>query len=228
MRHGEVEPPTMPLTFEVFKDFIRNPDKYSLSESGKEAVKEATRKIPEGGKIGLVLVSPYLRTKETANIVVNELNSLYQKEVKTHESDLLKEIGFSSDVINETEFNSILKQKGPEGIAEEMFERWRNGQGGELPKEVEERIEVLMRYIRRIHRATGLERLLIVSHGLFGLAVDMYLSKESISQPRDVNRVLKENNSFIIKHDSSKEEPNLPGIQNDEFIILSLDKLISE
>ena len=48
-------------------------DKYSLMPEGKKQAKEAAKKIKKMGGVDLIISSPFLRTKETAHIVAEEL-----------------------------------------------------------------------------------------------------------------------------------------------------------
>ena len=47
-------------------------DKYHLTEDGKEQIKKAAQKLKKSG-VNMIIASPFIRTRETAEIVANEL-----------------------------------------------------------------------------------------------------------------------------------------------------------
>src|SRR3989344_5892500 len=56
-------------------------DKYHLTKDGKEQVKKAAKKLKKTGKFDLIIVSPFIRTQETAEIVAKELGLGFKTEL---------------------------------------------------------------------------------------------------------------------------------------------------
>lgn len=221
MRHGDFEREAKP-NYKEFQEFLSNPNAFPLSERGKQEVKKAVETLQDKEQISLILSSPYLRTRETALTIQEELKNKYGKEIPIKIVDQIREIDIHPDILSEKEFRETLKRGGAEAVADIVFEKWRTGKGGELPEKVEQRTLAFLKFLRRTHKWTGHDRVLTVSHASFGRALRRVIEGDDIILPREKDRVLKTAGMFHIVRDTSKEKPGIPGIQPEEFIVIAL------
>src|SRR3989338_2096091 len=198
IRHGSFERYSQLPQYETFKEFLSNPDAFPLSEKGKEEIKKVVELIPDKETISLILSSPYRRTEESARIIQEELLRQYQKEVPIKITELLREIDIPPDVVSETEFYELLKKGGAETIADAVFEKWRAGQSGELPEEVEKRAKDFLKYTRRVHKWTLHEKIAVISHTSFGRALRRVIGGRQITLPRKDDAILETGGHYFI------------------------------
>src|SRR3989344_4094242 len=72
LRHGHSEKNGKKERLEIVSSKIEN-DGYHLTEDGKEQIRKVTKQLKKSGDLDIIFTSPFIRTKETAKIVGDEL-----------------------------------------------------------------------------------------------------------------------------------------------------------
>ncbi|OGN15145.1 MAG: hypothetical protein A3J47_01455 [Candidatus Yanofskybacteria bacterium RIFCSPHIGHO2_02_FULL_43_22] len=124
-------------------------DKYHLTKDGKEQVKKAAKKLKKTGKFDLIIVSPFIRTQETAEIVAKELGLGFKTEL------LLGE--FQHGALCEGRTHDFCVTNHMPSQAWEI-----KTADGESWKDVRRRMSGVLRKLDEQH---GDKKILIVSHG---------------------------------------------------------------
>lgn len=122
-------------------------DKYHLTPEGKKQAREIAKKIKKMGGVDMIISSPFIRTKETAQIVAEELS------LKVHYNDRIVEFNHGSLCEGKTQHicgiegnNQTWETKIPDG------ESW---------KDLKKRMSSFLRDIDSEHEG---KKILIVSH----------------------------------------------------------------
>ena len=226
MRHGQFERHINADPYKEFQDFLSNPDTFPLSQDGAEEIKRSLDAIQEKERISLIISSPYARAKESAEVIQQELRSCHDKDVPIQPPKLLRDIDIAPDVLSKEEFTKILSTGGEDAVAGAVFEKWRSGQTGQLPEKVEKRAKDFLKYVRRIHKWTANERLIIVSHASFLRALQRVIEGKSVTLPRKETQKLETAGKYHIARNPQQEKPALPGIQHGEFMLLPTEQII--
>jgi len=180
VRHGESQLNAHDKNAEHIPDHA-----LSLTENGKRQAEEAgetfkkifaTRGIDPNSV--RMWVSPYKRTRQTAEIIADELN-LADNQIR--EDDMLVEINFGLfDGISKKE----QQQRFPDEYAKYQKDRLEMGKfyarrpGGESGLDVEMRVRIFFDTIFRDYNAGGPENLIIVCHGgLMNVFIKAFLHK---------------------------------------------------
>lgn len=231
MRHGSYEQPSISSrpVYEQYKLFMTNPNLFPLSKKGEDEVRQTISKLPGKEKIDLIVTSPFLRASQSAHVAQEELmQGNNPKDVPIIVSKLLEEVKIPPDIISEEEFNSALISGGLEHVTKIIFERWAASGEGERPDEVEKRVKTFLKFVRRLHKWAGDKKLLIVSHGSFSRAIKRVVEGVSITAPRKEGETLKTAEKMTLLRNKEKEQPNIGGLQEGEFSVISGEELLKE
>ena len=123
-------------------------DKYPLTAEGKEQVRNTTKKLKKLGGVDMVISSPFLRTKETAQIVADELG------VKVHLENEIREYDHGSVCEGKTEHTCLVAHANQEWETKTP--------DGESWADLRKRMSKFLRELDSKHEG---KRILIVSHG---------------------------------------------------------------
>ncbi|OGN22573.1 MAG: hypothetical protein A2918_02315 [Candidatus Yanofskybacteria bacterium RIFCSPLOWO2_01_FULL_42_49] len=124
-------------------------DKYHLTEDGKEQVKKAAKQLKKLGGVDMIISSPFLRTKETAQIIAGELGLSPEFE------PALGEIQHGTLCEGKTHDFCVTNHMPDQGWEVKTAD-------GENWKEVRKRMSGVLRELDLKHEG---KRILIVSHG---------------------------------------------------------------
>ena len=188
-----------------------------LDEKSKEIIiKSLNESGIENQDIKLILVSPYLRAQETAQLAQAFLAEKRGGDVDLHTTDLLREIDFDPDIISEEEYNSLLPKIGFWGIMKKIEEKWMSQDVGKHENAVEsyQRAKKLLKYLRRIRKWTKHDKLLLVSHGWFGRVIQHAAQNGTPEDFFKHTDFIKEASMYGMNHD----------LNNDEFLLLNLNQ----
>jgi isoleucyl-tRNA synthetase len=123
-------------------------DKYPLTPDGKKQAQDVAKKLKKMGGVDVIISSPFLRTKETAQIVAEELG------IKIHLDDRIME--FQHDSMCEGKTSHVCGMKFEKGD-------WENkALDGESWKDLKKRMSGFLRDIDSKHEG---KKILIISHG---------------------------------------------------------------
>ena len=143
VRHGEAE-----CNVESILNSNLNDNKYHLTEKGEEQIKAIAQTLHNEG-IDLIISSPFLRTKETAEIISNICG------VKVEESELIKEVGLGQ--ADGKTIDDLIKLVG------NVENQTTNGvPGGEKPKELVARLK---KFVDQIEKNYKNKKIAVISHG---------------------------------------------------------------
>ncbi len=123
-------------------------DKYHLTPEGKKQAKEIAKKIKKMGGVDMIISSPFIRTKETAQIVAEELG------IKVHTDDRIME--FQHGSVCEGKTNHVCGMKFEKGDWEIKLA------DGESWKDLKKR---MASFLRDIDSKNEGKKILLVSHG---------------------------------------------------------------
>lgn len=188
-----------------------------LDEKSKENVVASLNESGiENHDIKLILVSPYLRAQETAQLAQSFLKEKRDKDVGLHTTDLLREVDFDPSIISEEEYNKLLPEIGFWGVMKKIEEKWMSQDVGKHENAIEsyQRAKKLLKYLRRIRKWTKHDKLLMVSHGWFGRVIQHAAQN---GMPEDFFKhtdFIKEAGMYGMNHD----------LNNDEFLLLNLNQ----
>jgi isoleucyl-tRNA synthetase len=156
VRHGESENNVLGINISDLKN-----DKYNLTEKGRNQVEVSAEKIKEDG-IDLIFSSPFLRTKQTAGIIADQL----KLDIKINED------------IREVECGELEGKEYQD--VEDYFDT--PLPGGESLQEVEKR---MIFFIKKLEKEFVDKKIVIVSHG------DPLATLKSYFTGHDLKEVLK-------------------------------------
>ena len=123
-------------------------DKYHLTEDGKKQIEKVAKQIKKIGKFDAVIASPFLRTKETAQIVADELG------LKVHLENEIREFDHGSACEGNTEHTCLVSH------ANQTWET--KSPDGESWADLRKRMSLFLRDLDSKHEG---KKILIVSHG---------------------------------------------------------------
>ncbi|MFZ2979069.1 MAG: class I tRNA ligase family protein, partial [Candidatus Magasanikiibacteriota bacterium] len=185
MRHGEAN-----HEIEMVKSSDVN--KHSLTEIGKEQIKTCAKNIKD--KVDIIISSPVLRCRETAEILSKELK------VDIVIDDLITEYnhgGWSEIKRDELEkMASFIEYKKITSL-EEKF-NYHLGENGESRKEITDRVD---KFLKNINKKYSGKTVLIVSHGGVNASMSKILSDVNYEQ-------------YFLEEDISHEAPKYFYIDN--------------
>ena len=123
-------------------------DHYDLLPEGVEQIKKAAEQLKKSGGVDLIIASPFLRTKQTAEIVAEKLG------LKVHLDERLKEVAYG---------------QAAEGKCLDLYPIFVNRSGfeekvddGENWNEIRQRMFAVVRELNQKHEG---KKILLVSHG---------------------------------------------------------------
>lgn len=182
MRHGQQtgwgghpEP-----TFEEFQKGATPEDSESdrnaahLSETGKEQVRQsAERLLSVMGDIKLIIASPHVRAQESAEIIASLIREKLGKEVEMITNELAREIDISPTVFSKEEYERLMGEGGFQKVIETISAMCYHNDStmGEPIAKVYDRAARLLTYVRRIKKWTTRDKILVVTHGGTGRAI---------------------------------------------------------
>jgi broad specificity phosphatase PhoE len=176
MRHGKpvvasenYGTDAMPFSeFEEAIDVQRSMD-LPLSDKGKDEILKSLEGETDLAEIKLILASPYLRTKQTAEVVAEYIASKTGNKLEVLVSDLLKEVEFDMDSLTEEEYNQIITSKGFMGVLDYYVENWLTGkQKTENIDDTYQRAHRFLTYLRRVRKWTKHDKVFVATHGWTG------------------------------------------------------------
>ncbi|MCK5332527.1 class I tRNA ligase family protein [Candidatus Parcubacteria bacterium] len=194
LRHGESES-------NVKKIKAGHLNKYHLTEKGIEQVENVSEKM-KNEKIDILISSPIMRTKETAEIVKKHLN------LEIKESDLIKEYDFGSwngFSYSDLKEDDLCKKYQNLENNEDKY-KFRFGGDGESRKDVEKRVREFIK--ENIEKYPG-KTILVVSHSGINAMFNRVLSEVSIKDVFRLERALDNAERNIFYVDSKAKEFNL-------------------
>ncbi|MDP3763871.1 MAG: class I tRNA ligase family protein, partial [bacterium] len=123
-------------------------DRYHLTEKGKEQTRNVAKKLKKLGGVDMIISSPFLRTKETAQVVADELG------MKVHLEPEIREYDHGSACEGKTEHVCLVVHAD---------QRWETKTpDGESWAELRKRMSGFLRELDAKHEE---KRILLVSHG---------------------------------------------------------------
>ena len=147
LRHGLSTKNGYGNTLPVISSHLES-DKYHLTPEGKKQAKEVAKRVKRMGGVDMIISSPFLRTKETAHIVAEELGK------RVHLDDRIVEFQHGLMCEGRTEHVCGIKFGKDD---------WETKSGdGESWKDVRKRMSSFLRDIDSQHEG---KNILIVSHG---------------------------------------------------------------
>jgi len=123
-------------------------DKYPLTSEGKEQARSVAKKLKKLGGVDMVISSPFLRTKETAQIIADEFG------LKVHLENEIREYNHGSACEGKTEHTCLIAH------ADQEWET--KTPDGESWADLRKRMSKFLRDLDSRHEG---KRILIVSHG---------------------------------------------------------------
>lgn len=202
VRHGEAES-------NVLNILSSNPKTINhLTDKGKEQAKVAADNLigsnlltKESGKVDVIYCSPFMRTKETAEIIADEIG--YPKEKIIYDERLHEVFGGEMDGRPDPEYQAFFTNRG------EKF--WKAPKGGETYTDVKKR---MTDFIYDIDQKQEGKNILIVSHntpiwlmysGINGLNREQTLATREIGTPFIKNSEVKIMSFAPIPHNREYE-----------------------
>ena len=147
LRHGHSEKNGRPGEPATISSRLEH-DKYHLTEDGIEQVKNVAKKLKKLGGVDTIISSPFLRTKETARIIADELG------LKVHLEPEIREYDHGSACEGKTEHVCLVAHAD---------QRWETKTpDGESWMELRRRMSGFLRDLDAKHEG---KRILLVSHG---------------------------------------------------------------
>jgi len=125
-----------------------NSDKYHLTDDGRKEVLKAGKKLKKAGGVDIIISSPFIRTKETAHIIAEEL------EKKIHFDDRIMEFKHGQACEGKTDHVCGIKFGKGDWEAKPI--------DGESWKDLKKRMSLFLRDLDSEHEG---KKILIVSHG---------------------------------------------------------------
>ncbi|OHA20221.1 MAG: hypothetical protein A2836_02880 [Candidatus Taylorbacteria bacterium RIFCSPHIGHO2_01_FULL_45_63] len=195
MRHGEAENNVLG----VVSSYPNNP--HHLTEKGKEQVKAAVKTLL-GKKIDLIISSPFLRTKETAEIVADHIGFPKEKIIYDERLREIKADLFNGRPIGEYHLNCR--------SGEEQFKR--TCPGGEHYVDIAKRVG---EFIYNIDKRYEGKNILMVTHDSPAWLL------ESVAGGHDLDRAVtaRGTTDFFIKNAEVKEIPFVPLPHNEHYAL---------
>ena len=193
MRHGEAQNNLRNIAS------TKKPNESALTEKGREIAAASAKALKEK-KIDLIFTSPFLRTKQTAEIAAKAIDL---KESRIIVDDRLREID-----VGEFDGRSIDDYRAFFATNEEKFDK--RPKGAETMREVRERV---MRFLYEIEEKYKNKNILIVSHGdpiwaIIGAAKALNVAELA---------AIKERNKEIIGEGTWQELDFAPLPHNEDF-----------
>ncbi|MBI2064222.1 MAG: class I tRNA ligase family protein, partial [Candidatus Yanofskybacteria bacterium] len=147
LRHGHSEKNGEKDRLEIVSSKIEN-DGYHLTEDGKEQIRKVAKQLKKSGGLDMIFASPFIRTRETAKIVGDELGIEVKIEPELQE--------FQHGSVCEGQFHSVC-------MAVNHLKNWEDKTAdGENWKDVRRRMSGFMREIDSKYES---KKILLVSHG---------------------------------------------------------------
>ncbi|MCD4704767.1 class I tRNA ligase family protein [bacterium] len=165
VRHGESEKNVLNIK-------SRTIDKFPLTEKGREEVKKIAKKIND--QVDVIISSPTLRTKQTAEILNDKLNVdiVYDDLIIEYDhgewEDLPRE-----EILKDSNYQEYKKITS----LEEKF-KFRLGKTGETRAEIAERVR---KFIKKVFENYKGQTVLLVSHGGINGSISKFLYNVSLS-----------------------------------------------
>ena len=209
---------TMPFDeFEQAIDVKRSMD-LPLSEKGRQEIQASlTDQNPESlASTKLVISSPYLRTKQTAESVVQHIFEQTGIQLDVHESELLKEVEFDQNALTDEEYTKILSEKGFMGVLDFYVNNWMEGkQKGENIDDTYARAERFITYLRRVRKWTKHDTVFVSTHGWTGRIIKHVAEGGSKEGYMEQTRMLKTGEIFSFNQDDLMKLEGLGEDEND-------------
>ncbi|MCK4591853.1 class I tRNA ligase family protein, partial [Candidatus Parcubacteria bacterium] len=196
LRHGESES-------NVKKVKAGQIDGYPLTQKGIKQVKNATETLKKK-KIDIIISSPVLRTKQTAEIISKKLGIKYIKDERIREYDFGSWNGHGSDDAF-CEENKIYQEYRKLKYDEEKY-NFKLGGDGESRREIEERVR---KFIKEITKKYAGKNILVVGHGGINAMFHKVIKNTSIKDTYKYEFTLDNAKQSIFYTDENKKEFNL-------------------
>ncbi|MDF1498591.1 MAG: class I tRNA ligase family protein [Patescibacteria group bacterium] len=187
-------------------------DGYPLTEKGIKQSKDVAE-ILKKEKIDIIISSPILRTKQTADIIKNLLKIDYIEDERIKEYDFGSWNGHSSDELFCKE-NKIYQEYKKLGYDEEKW-NFKFGGDGESRKEIEQRVKSFIEEVGEKHKG---KNILIIGHGGINAMFNKIISNLSIKETYKYEFALDNTKSNVFYLDNrttqfNLHKPNIDGIK---------------
>lgn len=193
---------TMPFAeFEEAVDVKRSMN-LPLSEKGKEEILKSLEDDSTLADVKLILSSPYLRTKQTAEFVAEYIGNQMGTKPDIVVSDLLKEVELDQGGLTEDEYNVLLASKGIMGVLEHYEENWLKGtQKTENIDDTYKRAHRFLAYMRRVRKWTAHDKVFVATHGWIGRIIKHVAEGGEKGSYAEETRMLKTGEMFKFGED---------------------------
>ena len=179
---------------------------YPLTEDGKDQILKAIRETPSPDQIDLILVSQFLRTQQSAQVIFDEIKNNTGREVKIVASPLLNTVWMPPNSLSEEKFRELRQTGRKSAVANEMFQRWASGQIGESPKMVRARIRKLLAYLKEnIDRGLSAQPI-VITHSSFASAMARHFQGLDLTSPRNEEQILKVAGHYLLAVDGNPKK----------------------
>jgi len=191
-RHGQFDGPgANNPSYRNFIDSISNQSMlYPLTEKGGSQIMESVRQLSNYQEIDLVIVSQFLRTQQSAEVISRLVKKETGHKVEIVTSSLLNPVWIPVDSLSEEEYKKIQMGGEKKALANYMFNKWAEGQIGETPELVRNRIEMFLAYLKDIINRNSIEQAAVITHASFASATQRYVRGIELSEPRDEGEIL--------------------------------------
>ena len=219
------------MPYDEFVDAIdiNKTTKLPLSEKGRQDVRKSleNKTNQDLSHVKLVMCSPYIRTEQTAEEVVKYIKERLGVgvDLEIKKLDLLKEVEFSKDSIDQIRYESIMAKAqdedpvekakgGVAGLMNYIDDIWMNRNNPEGMNETYYRAQRIITYLRRMGKWTNYDSVLICTHGIFGRVIEHVISGGSV--PIDMNTAIPQIKLAEIRDLNADMIMELNGLQKDE------------
>lgn len=183
-----------------------------LSEKGtQEILASLQQESAESlGNTKLLVSSPYLRTRQTAQVVADYIFDKTGVRLDVNESELLKEVEFDKDALTEEGYKKILAEKGFMGVLDTYVDNWMQGrQHAENIDDTYARAERFLTYLRRVRKWTSHDTVFVSTHGWIGRIIKHVAEGGDKKGYVDETRMLRTGEVFSFDEDDLIKLENL-------------------
>ncbi|PIT90736.1 MAG: isoleucine--tRNA ligase [Candidatus Komeilibacteria bacterium CG10_big_fil_rev_8_21_14_0_10_41_13] len=164
MRHGQAEN-------NLAKTFSRAEDKWPLTDLGRQQTAEQVKRLKDQ-KIDLIIASPVLRTRQTAEIAAKELGLevIYDQALAEYDFGQWLEIS-KEERLNRPDYQDYRSK-----TLEEKFD-YRLGKNGETAREIMDRAE---KFLLKTNKEYFGKNILLITHAGIAAAVNRVLNQANL------------------------------------------------
>lgn len=207
-RHGQFDGPgRRGPDFGVFADSLSDKSKeYPLTPEGESQILASFRQVPDYIKTDLILVSEFLRTQQSANVMAEEVKNGTGRQVKVVVSPLLNSIWMPPDSLSRKEYESLIQTDQKNAVADRMFNIWAEGKIGETPKLIKRRIENFLAFLETQVDLSSSVQPVVVTHASFSSAMQRHIQGIILTSPRDEGQILNVAGYYVLGINNEQEK----------------------